>query len=74
VRRLIKPELASAQDPHFVRKAMIGPLGYGIGVVSAWFSVYAAFLMYMVTPLFYIVPPQARTSTSADSAPPPEDC
>ncbi|MBC8171963.1 MAG: hypothetical protein H7X77_09830, partial [Anaerolineae bacterium] len=53
------------QDPHFVRKAMIGPLAYGLGALSGWFSIYLAFIIYMITPLFYIVPPQTGTQSGA---------
>jgi hypothetical protein len=31
-----------------------------IPMTAAWFSVHAAFLLYMLTPLFFIVPPQPR--------------
>ena len=58
VRRLIKPELAPLQDPHGTRKAMIGPASYLVGAGAAWFSVYAAFIVYALTPLFYLTPPK----------------
>ncbi len=58
VRNLIKPELASAQDPHGMRKAMIGPASYLVGAAVSWFSVYAAFVVYALTPSFYITPPK----------------
>jgi TMEM175 potassium channel family protein len=54
---LIRPELASLRDPHATRKAMIGPASYLAGAVVAWFSVHAAFVIYALTPLFYITPP-----------------
>ncbi|SRR5712692_7309194 len=60
VRNLIKPELAASQDPHGLRKAMIGPAAYLIGAAAAWFSVYAAFVIYALTPLFYVTPPKWR--------------
>ncbi|MFC3108970.1 TMEM175 family protein [Undibacterium arcticum] len=60
LRHLIKPELASSQDPHVIRKSFIGVVSYLIGASAAWFSVHAAFLFYMLTPLFFIVPPQPR--------------
>ena len=31
VRNLLKPELAGKQDPHALRKAMVGPLSYLVG-------------------------------------------
>jgi uncharacterized membrane protein len=43
VRNLLKPELAALQDPHGMRKAMIGPASYVVGAAAAWFSIPAAF-------------------------------
>ena len=60
VRRLIKPELAAAQDPHGILKGFIGPASYLVGAGFAWVSVHAAFIVYALTPLFYITPPQWR--------------
>jgi uncharacterized membrane protein len=58
MRNLIKPELAPLRDPHGMRKAMIGPASYLVGAAAAWFSVHAAFVIYALTPLFYITPPK----------------
>jgi uncharacterized membrane protein len=58
VRRLIKPELARRQDSHAVRKALLGPLCYLLGAAAAWWSIYAAFAIYFITPWFYITPPR----------------
>jgi len=58
VRNLIKPELASAQDPRALIKAMVGPASYLIGAAAAWVSVHAALAIYLLTPLFYITPPE----------------
>jgi len=57
VRNLIKPELAAAQDPHGFVKSLVGPTSYLIGAAAAWVSVPAAFVVYLLTPLFYITPP-----------------
>jgi uncharacterized membrane protein len=57
VRRLIKPELARLQDPHGFAKSFIGVASYLLGAAAAWFSVPAAFVIYLFTPLFYITPP-----------------
>ena len=57
-RNLIRPELAPLRDPHGTRKAMIGPASYLAGAAAAWFSVHAAFVIYALTPLFYITPPR----------------
>jgi uncharacterized membrane protein len=56
-RRLLKPELVDKQDPHALLKSMVGPLSYLVGAGAAWFSVHAAFVVYVLTPLFYITPP-----------------
>jgi uncharacterized membrane protein len=58
VARLIKPELAGLQDPHGLRKAFVGPLSYLAGAAAAWIYTPAAFVIYALTPLFYITPPQ----------------
>ena len=33
---------------------------YSIGAIAAWRSVYVAFLVYLLTPLFFLVPPAGR--------------
>jgi uncharacterized membrane protein len=60
IRNLIKPDLADAQDPRLTLKSFVGVLSYLIGATAAWFSVEAAFLIYLLTPLFFIVPPAGR--------------
>jgi uncharacterized RDD family membrane protein YckC len=68
VRNLIKPELKSAQDPRALVKAMVGPVSYLIGAAVAWVSVHAALVIYLLTPLFYITPPEwhGKTQPAAD--------
>jgi len=61
LRRLIKPELVDAPDPHIIRKSFVSVFSYLIGAAAAWFIVQAAFLMYLLTPLFFIVPPTRRS-------------
>ena len=46
------------QDPHALRKAFVGPLSYLVGAAAAWVYTPAAFVIYALTPLFYITPPQ----------------
>ena len=58
MRNLIKPELAGRQDPHIILKSFVGPLSYMLGVGAGWISIHAAFVIYMITPLFFIVPPR----------------
>jgi uncharacterized membrane protein len=60
LRRLIKPELAGTQVPHIIRKSFVGVFSYLIGAAAAWFSVHGGFLVYLLTPLFFIVPPTRR--------------
>jgi len=45
-----------------------GGLSYLIGAGAAWFSVHAAFLLYLLTPLFFIVPLQSRRVAQAGAA------
>src|SRR5262249_6885543 len=58
VRNLLKPELAALQDPHGMRKAMIGPASYVVGPPAACSSTPAAFFIYALPPLFYITRPK----------------
>jgi TMEM175 potassium channel family protein len=69
LRNLIRPEVAGAQDPHIILKSFVGPVSYLIGVAAAWFSVDAAFVVYFLTPLFFIVPPHPRQAIQAGAAP-----
>jgi TMEM175 potassium channel family protein len=57
LRRLAKPELLAEQPEHILRKSFVGVVSYAIGVAAAWFDVHAAFVVYALTPLFFIVPP-----------------
>jgi uncharacterized membrane protein len=70
LRNLLKPELVGTQDPHIMLKSFVGPLSYLIGVAVSWLSVDAAFVVYLVTPLFFIVPPppHPRAARDADAA------
>jgi uncharacterized membrane protein len=71
VRNLLKPEFAPLQDPHGLRKAMIGPASYVVGAAAAWFSIPAAFVIYALTPLFYITPPNCSRWSAARARIPP---
>jgi hypothetical protein len=35
-------------------------LSYLVGAAAAWFSIHAAFAVYLMTPLFYITPPAGK--------------
>jgi TMEM175 potassium channel family protein len=61
IHHLIKPELAGLQDPRGIVKGLVGPASYLIGAALAWVSVHAAFVVYALTPLFYITPREMRT-------------
>lgn len=39
---------------------MIGPASYLLGAASAWIDMRAAFVIYALTPLFYITPREWR--------------
>jgi len=60
VGNLMKPEVIATQDPHVIRKSFVGVASYSIGALAAWRSVSAAFLVYLLTPLFFIVPPAGK--------------
>ena len=64
LRHLIKPELAAAQDPNIIAKSFVGVASYLAGAAAAWFSVHIAFAIYLLTPLFFITPPQPRVAAS----------
>jgi uncharacterized membrane protein len=68
VRNLIKPELAPLQDPHGLIKALVGPLSYLVGAALAWVSVHAAFVVFALTPLFYITPPEWQGARKRENA------
>jgi uncharacterized membrane protein len=69
LRHLLKPELAEAQDPHIILKSFVGVVSYLIGAACAWVSVDVAFAVYLLTPLFFIVPPQGRKVNLQRSTP-----
>ncbi|HSD55305.1 MAG TPA: TMEM175 family protein [Burkholderiales bacterium] len=68
LRNLIRPELADAQVPDIIRKSFIGVISYLVGAGAAWVSVHAAFAVYLLTPLFFIVPPTRRDVAEAGAA------
>lgn len=65
---LLKPELADTVIPHIIPKSFIGVLSYLVGAAVAWFAPYAAFVIYLLTPLFFVVPPQRHRTPAAESA------
>ena len=71
-RNLLKPDLVGAEDPHTLRNGMIGPLSYLVGGAVAWVSIPLAFLVYLLTPLFYITPPPLRAVPHPEPPPQPD--
>lgn len=57
LRHLLRPELAAEQEPHIIRRSFIGVASYLVGAGAAWLHVYLGFAAYLITPLFFIVPP-----------------
>jgi len=57
LRHLLKPEMEGTQDVHIIAKSFIVPAVYLGGAGIAWLNVHAAFLAYLLTPLFFITPP-----------------
>jgi hypothetical protein len=41
-------------------KSLVGPLFYLLGAAASWISWVVAFLLYMITPLFFITPSKLR--------------
>ncbi len=62
LRNLIKPEMADTVVPHLTRKSFVGVASYLLGVAATFFNVHLAFVLYALTPLFFITPPQPRRS------------
>jgi len=58
IRNLIRPEMIGAVVPHLTRKSFAGVVSYLLGVAATLFNVHVAFLLYALTPLFFITPPQ----------------
>jgi len=57
---LLKPELVSAVVPHLTRKSFVGVVSYLLGAAATLFNVHVAFVLYALTPFFFITPPQSR--------------
>ena len=62
LRNLIKPELLGTQVPHLTRKSLVGVISYSLGVAATLFNLHVAFVLYALTPLFFITPPQAKNN------------
>ena len=66
LRNLIKPEMISEKIPHLTRRSFIGVVSYLLGVAAGWFNVHAAFVLYALTPLFFITLPQPVASPNRE--------
>jgi uncharacterized membrane protein len=53
-RNLLNPELADDPGPLLKIKSWVGPLSFLVGAAAAWFNPPVAFLVYIITPLFFI--------------------
>jgi len=58
IRNLIRPEMVGAVVPHLTRKSFAGVVSYLLGVAATLFNVHVAFVLYALTPLFFVTPPQ----------------
>ena len=60
LKNLLKPELRATVPPKIILKSFVGVASYLLGASAAWLNVETAFALYLITPLFFIVPPSAR--------------
>jgi len=65
LRHLLRPELTGTIPPGIVSRSFTGVFFYLLGAAAAWLSAHLAFLLYFVTPLFFIVPPAVRRLSPA---------
>ena len=61
-------KLATLQDPRGLREAFVGPLSYLLGAAAAWINTPGAFVIYALTPLFYITPTHGRRQAPNEKA------
>jgi hypothetical protein len=70
LRNLIKPEMVSEKIPHLTRKSFVGVISYLLGVAATWLNVHIAFILYALTPLFFITRRRAIINGRRSSAEP----
>ena len=58
LRHMLKPERAASVPKGIISKSFIGVVFYLAGAAAAWVNVYLAFGLYLITPLFFLVPPE----------------
>jgi len=56
LKHLATEEAKSKEDPKIIQKSLVGPSFYLLGAILALQNVYAAFAIYAITPLFFVVP------------------
>jgi uncharacterized membrane protein len=59
LRNLLKPGRTTGVPKRIILKSFIGVACYLAGAAAAWVNVYLAFGLYLITPLFFLVPPEA---------------
>jgi len=60
LRRLSKSEELKDQAPHILRKSSVRPLFYFAGIAVAWLNSSAAFAVYFMIPLLFLIPVMTR--------------
>jgi uncharacterized membrane protein len=60
LRHLLKTGAAATVPANIIGRSFLGVLFYLLGAGAAWLSVHLAFALYLVTPLFFIVPPSVE--------------
>jgi uncharacterized membrane protein len=68
-RRLLKPELIDQQDPKLFAKSFVGVASYLAGAAVAWLNIPMAFVIYLITPLYFITPARGRPKSTRATSP-----
>ena len=66
-RRRLKPELVEQQDPNLFAKSFVGVGSYLAGAAMAWLNIPVAFVIYLITPFYFITPPRGRPRPAPDN-------
>jgi uncharacterized membrane protein len=59
LRNVLKPVGVGSVPRGIIGRSFLGVSCYLLGAAAAWLNVYLAFALYLITPLFFIVPPSA---------------
>jgi uncharacterized membrane protein len=68
LRHLLKPVLAGTTDPHILVKSLTGVAFYLLGSTAGWLHSYLAFPLFLITPLFFIMPLRPHKPTGEKGA------